>query len=85
MWDAFFEADGGRLMSDQEALIAFQLGERLDQETTRRLWASGYLEVTNLHSTPKGTGDLKGKWITPKGWRLLEKSQPARCSEQLPW
>lgn len=65
-------------MSDQEALIAFQLGEGLDQETTRRLWSSGYLEVTNHDTCPQGAGDLKGKWITPKGWRLLEKSQPAR-------
>jgi hypothetical protein len=65
-------------MNDYDALIAFQLGETLDQETTRRLWASGYLEVKDDHTSQKGTPDLKGKWITPKGWSLLEKSVPAR-------
>jgi hypothetical protein len=64
-------------MSDQEALIAFQLGQRLDEETIRRLWASGYLEATDHDAGPNGTRELKAKWITPKGWSLLEKSQPA--------
>ena len=77
MWEALFWRQMGPIMSDQEALIAFQLGERLDQETARRLWASGYLEVTNHDTSPNGTRELQGKWITPKGWSLLEKSQPA--------
>jgi hypothetical protein len=64
-------------MGDQDALIAFQLGESLDQETTRRLWVSGYLEVTNHDPFPDGTGELKGKWITPSGWDLLAKSELA--------
>jgi hypothetical protein len=64
-------------MGDQDALIAFQLGESLDQETIRRLWTSGYIEVANHDTCPNGTRELKGKWITPKGWSLLEKSQPA--------
>ncbi|HEX4919231.1 MAG TPA: hypothetical protein VFV92_00640 [Candidatus Bathyarchaeia archaeon] len=65
-------------MSDQEALIAFRVGQRLDEETIRRLWASGYLEATDHDAVPNGTRELKAKWITPKGWSLLEKSQPAR-------
>jgi hypothetical protein len=44
------EAHGGAIMADQDALIAFQLGESLDQETIRRLWTSGYIEVAN-HDT----------------------------------
>jgi len=64
-------------MDDQDALIAFQLGSRLDQDTTRRLWAFGYIEVTKQDTCPNGTEELKGKWITPKGWKLLEHSQPA--------
>ena len=67
----------GPIMGDQDALIAFQLGESLDQETTRRLWASGYIEVSNHDSCPNGARELKAKWITPKGWSLLAKSQPA--------
>ena len=64
-------------MGDQDALIAFQLGESLDQEITRRLWASGYIEVTNHDTCPDGARELKGKWITPRGWNLLAKSEPA--------
>jgi hypothetical protein len=63
-------------LSDQQALIAFQLGQSLDQETTRRLWASGYLELTDKDPRPDGSRELEGKWITPKGWSLLEKQQP---------
>jgi len=65
------------IMGDQDALIAFQLGESLDQETIRRLWTSGYIEVANHDTCPNNTRELKGTWITTKGWSLLEKSQPA--------
>ena len=64
-------------MSDQDALIAFQLGASLDQETTRRLWTSGYIEVAKHDTCPNGTRELTGKWITPKGWSLLQKAEPA--------
>jgi len=64
-------------MDDQDAWIAFQLGKRLDQETTLRLWSSGYIELTNPDAGRNGMGELKAKWITPKGWSLLEKSQLA--------
>ena len=64
-------------MGDQDALIAFQLGESLDQETIRRLWISGYIEIANHDVRPNGTRELKGKWITAQGWSLLEKSPPA--------
>ncbi len=46
----FHGAAWGLIMADHDALIAFQLGERLDQETTRRLWVSDYIEVTD-HDT----------------------------------
>jgi hypothetical protein len=74
--ETLIEAQGA-IMGDQDALIAFQLGESLDQETIRRLWTSGYIEVANHDIFANGTRELQGKWITPKGWSLLEKSHPA--------
>lgn len=64
------------IMNDQDALIAFQLGESLDQETIRRLWTSGFIEVANYDTCPNETRELKGTCITPKGWSMLE-TQPA--------
>jgi hypothetical protein len=73
-------------MSDQEALIAFQLGEGLDQETTRRLWASGYLEVTNHDTCPQGGGRSQGKVDYTERLASARKiTTSARWLEQLPW
>ena len=76
------------IMGDQDALIAFQLGKRLDQETTHRLWASGYIEVANPDPRPNGTGELKGRWITPKGssnFRMRCFFLPEPCPQLTCW
>lgn len=62
-------------MTDRDALMAFHCGKTLDQETTKRLWQLGYLEVADVtdHDTrPSGTRELMGTLITPKGRRLIE-------------